>query len=499
MDKLVQLKALLNRVADIRNALALLEWDQQTYMPSGGAADRSDTLATLSDLYHEKATSAEVGQLLEDLRPLEAGLDSGSDDARLIRVARRDYEKEVKVSPEWVAEFARSTSRGFSAWQEAKNKSDFAIFQPHLEKIVALRRSYSGFFTPYAHIYDPQLDDYEPGMKTAEVQSIFNQVRPVQVHLINAIADQTTVDDSFLRKTYDVKAQWDFGVEVITRFGYDWNHGRQDKSMHPFTQGFGQGDVRITTRVEPQRVATGLFGTMHEAGHALYEQGIDQNLRRSPLGWVASMAIHESQSRMWENLVGRSLPFWRFFYPRFQEVFPAQTGGIDLMTFYRGINKIQPSLIRVEADEATYNLHIMLRLELEIALLEGSLEVKDLPAAWNQKMQEYLGVLPPNDAVGVLQDVHWSGGSFGYFPTYALGNLISAQLWEVIQKDLPDLDKQITRGEFGELLSWLRKNVHRQGARYEPQQLVKKITGSTIDPAPYLRYLQTKYTEIYHL
>jgi carboxypeptidase Taq len=499
MDKLAELKERANELMDLQAAVALMGWDQQTYMPAGGAEDRSDAMATLSNLIHVKSTAPEVGQLLEDLRPLAAGLDPDSDDARLIKACRRDYEKQVRVSSEWVSDFARSTTLAQSAWEQARRTSNFKFFQPHLEKIVTLRRDYASFFTPYTHVYDPLLDDFEPGMKTADVQAIFNTVRPVQVALIKATAAQTQVDSTFLELPYDEKAQWDFGVDVITHFGYDWLHGRQDKSMHPFTQGFGIGDVRITTRVDQKRLATALFGTMHEAGHALYELGIDRSLRRTPLAGGASMAIHESQSRLWENLVGRSLPFWKYFYPRLQQVFPAQLGGVDLARFHRGINKVSPSLIRVEADEATYNLHIMLRLEIEIALMEGSLAVQDLPEVWNQKMQEYLGVTPANDAQGVLQDIHWSGGMLGYFSTYALGNLVSAQLWEVINKDIPTLDAQMERGEFGELLAWLRQNVHRSGAKFEPQELVQKITGSKIDPQPYLRYLQAKYTEIYHL
>jgi carboxypeptidase Taq len=499
MDKIARLRTLVNEIYDIQSAAALLGWDQQTYMPPGGAEERGDQLSTLESLVHARITSPEMGQLLEDLRQEEASFDPTSVDARLIKVCRRDYEKQTKVSAEWVTEFARTTALAHTAWEEAKKKSDFVIFRPHLEKIVALRQAYSGFFKPFTHVYDPQLDDFEPGMKTAEVQEIFNQVRLVQVALIRSIVAQTAVDNSFLYKTYDEKAQWDFGVEVITRFGYDWQHGRQDKAVHPFTQGFGIGDVRITTRFEPNRVATALFGTMHEAGHALYELGFDRKLRRTSLATGASMAIHESQSRMWENLVGRSLPFWKFFYPRFQDLFSAQIGNTDLYTFYRAINKVQPSLIRVEADEATYNLHIMLRLELEIALLEGSLAVQDLPEAWNRKIQEYLGVFPQNDAQGVLQDVHWSGGMFGYFPTYALGNLVSVQFWEVIQKDIPDLETQIAHGQFADLLGWLRSNVHQYGAMYEPQELVQKITGSKINPQPYLRYLQAKYGEIYHV
>jgi carboxypeptidase Taq len=307
------------------------------------------------------------------------------------------------------------------------------------------------------------------------------------------------VDSSFLHLQYDEKKQWDFGVEVITAFGYDWKRGRQDKSPHPFTQSFGIDDVRITTRVYPNFLNTALFGTMHEAGHALYEMGVDHALARTPLASGASLGVHESQSRMWENLVGRSLPFWERFYPRLQEYFPEQLGRVDLETFYKGVNRVSPSLIRVEADEATYNLHIMLRLEIEIGMLEGTIQVKDLPEIWNARMQEYLGVTPPDDAQGVLQDIHWSSGLMGYFATYALGNLISLQLWERIQQEIPDLSDQIRRGEFSTLLGWLRKNIHRHGAKFEPQDLVQRVTGSKIDPAPYIRYLNTKFAQIYGL
>jgi len=306
------------------------------------------------------------------------------------------------------------------------------------------------------------------------------------------------VDDSFLHQPFDGKKQWDFGVEIITRFGYDWKRGRQDKAPHPFTTGFSINDVRITTRVSPDFLNPMLFGTMHECGHALYGMGVAPELERTGLEGGASLAVHESQSRLWENLVGRSFPFWQYFYPRLQETFP-QLADVPLEKFYLGINKVQPSLIRVEADEATYNLHIMLRLELEIALLEGKVLVKDLPETWNARMQETLGITPPDDAKGVLQDIHWSGGAIGYFSTYALGNLISAQLWEKINQDIPDLVGQIREGKFEALLGWLREKVHRHGSKFEPQELVEKVTGSRIDPAPYVRYLTRKYSEIYNL
>ena len=324
-------------------------------------------------------------------------------------------------------------------------------------------------------------------------------LRPQQVALIQAIAARPPIDDSVLRQDYDAQKQWDFNVAAATQIGYDWRYGRLDKAVHPFTQSIGIDDVRLTTRVLTDSIGSALFGTLHEAGHGLYERGIDPALARTPLATGASLAVHESQSRMWENLVGRSLPFWEHFYPRLQAVFPAQLGGARLEHFYRAINKVEPSLIRVEADEATYNMHIMLRLELEIAMMDGSLEVKDLPEAWNARMRDYLGITPPNDKEGVLQDVHWSSGMMGYFSTYALGNLISVQLWECINRDIPDLAQQFRKGEFSGLLEWLHSRVHRHGAKFEPQELVRRVTGSPIDPAPYMRYLQTKYGEIYGL
>lgn len=494
--KIQQLKTHLAEIADLNAASALLGWDQQVNMPPEGAEARGNQLGTLGRIAHDRETSPELGKLLDELKPYAAGLDPDSDEARLIKVAARDYEKAVRVPSDYVVEASQVQSLAYQAWVEARQKSDFSLFRPHLEKVIELAQRYITFFPPADHPYDILLDDYEPGMKTAEVQTIFNAIRPKQVELIKAIAGKPQVDDSFLHQPFDEKKQWDFGVEVITQFGYDWRCGRQDKAPHPFTQGTSIHDVRITTRVDPKFLNSMLFGTMHECGHGLYDQGHAPELERSPLSEGASLAVHESQSRLWENLVGRSLPFWQHFYPRLQATFP-QLKKVSLDKFYRGINKVQPSLVRVEADEATYNLHIMLRMEIEIALMEGTVAVKDLPEAWNTRMQDYLGVTPPNDALGVLQDVHWSSGMIGYFSTYALGNLISAQLWEKVNQDLPDLSAQIRDGKFDALLAWLREKVHRHGKKFEPQELVQKVTGSRIDPHPYLRYLNHKYGEIY--
>ncbi len=497
--KIAHLKAYINELSDILTAISFLSWDRRVNMPRGGAEGRAYLLSTLARIAHQKSTAPEIGQLLEDAAKEANRLDPDSDDARLVKIDRRAYLKRKKIPVQWVEENARVASTAQSVWEEAKTRSDFALFRPHLEKIVALKREYSSFFAPYDHIYDPFLDDYEPGMKTHEVKAVLDAVRPEQVVLIKAISHKPQVSDSFLHQAYDEQAQWDFGVDVVTRLGFDWNRGRQDKSIHPFTQALGYGDVRFTTRFDRDYPLSSLFSTMHECGHALYDQGVSKNLQRTPLAVDISMILHESQSRMWENLVGRSLPFWKFFYPHLQAKFPAQLGNVDLITFYRGINRVEPSLIRVEADEATYNLHIMLRMELEIALLTGDLEVKDLPTAWNGKIREYLGITPPDDAHGVLQDVHWSSGNFGYFPTYALGNLVSVQLWEAMQKELPHLTDEAAQGKFKDMLEWLREKIHKHGGKFEPQEMVEKVTGSGMDPQPYLRYLKRKFGEIYQI
>ncbi len=498
-QQLKELRTRLAEVFDLNQAAAVLDWDQQTYMPPGGAENRGQQLATLQRIEHDKFVQEEVGRLLDDLQPYAAQLEPDSDDARLVKVTRRQYDKKVKVPGEWVAENAVATTAAYKAWGKARAENDFAGFQPHLERIFVLARQYAEFFAPYYHAYDPLVDNNEPGMHTSDLKAIFNALRPQQVELIRQIAGRPQVDDAFLHQAYDEQVQWDLGVEIITHMGFDWQRSRQDKTLHPFTTSFGWGDVRITTRVYKDYLGASLFGTLHEAGHATYAMGSDIALDRSPLFGGASSGVHESQSRMWENLVGRSYPFWQHFYPRVQQSFPAQLGNVTLAAFYKGINKVQPSFIRVEADEATYNLHIMLRMELEMALMEGELAVADLPEAWRSRFREYCNIEPPDDTRGVLQDVHWSAGLIGYFPSYALGNLIGAQLWELINRDIPDLPDQIRRGEFAAWREWLREHVHRHGAKFEPQELVQRITAAKIDPLPYLRYLKNKFGEIYGL
>lgn len=496
-DKLNRFKELYGEVSDLGRAASVLGWDQQVNMPPGGGEARGQQLATLSKLAQEKFTSDEMGQLIEDLK--KEFSDPETDEGAMIRVASRTYDKAKRVPPEFVAEQAIAGTKGFEAWVEARRKSDFSIFQPALEKNVELVKKYVSFFPPADHPYDVLLDDFEPGMKTAEVKEIFDNLRPKQVSLLKAISEAKQVDDKFLHKKYDEKKVWEFGEKIITKFGYDFSRGRQDKAPHPFETTFSVNDVRITNRFESGNPLATLFSAMHESGHAMYEQGVNQAYERTPLESGTSLAIHESQSRMWENIVGRSLPFWEYFYPELKKAFASKLDGVTLKAFHKAINKVEPSLIRVNADEATYNMHIMLRLELEIGMVEGSIAIKDLPEIWNMKMQEYLGVTPPNDAQGVLQDIHWSYGSIGYFSTYALGNIVSAQLWERINKDIKDLDEQIRKGKFEALRSWLLENVHTYGHKYDPQDLVKKITGSKIDSSAYVRYLTEKYSGIYKL
>lgn len=495
-----QLKARLGEIHDLRRANALLGWDQQTYMPPGGSASRAEQSATLGKIAHELFTADETGRLIDAAALEVERLDPDSDEARLVGVTRRDYHKARKVPAELVAEIARVTGQAVDVWAEARAQSVWEPFAPYLEKIVDLNRRLADALGYDDKMYDALLDQFEPDMKTAEVQAVFDALKPELIELVRQIAARAdTNSDEVLHREYDEQKQWDFGLEVITRYGFDFKRGRQDKSVHPFTTSFAIGDVRITTRVDRHFLSPALFGTLHECGHALYEQGIDPAYERTPLADGTSLGMHESQSRMWENLVGRSRPFWNFFFPKLKGYFPEQLADQTAESFYRAANYVSPSLIRVEADEVTYGLHIMLRFELENDLLEGRLKIADVPEAWNAKMQEFLGITPPTTKEGALQDIHWSSGMIGYFPTYQLGNLMSVQLWEKINADIPDLTDQIACGEFAALLTWLRDNVHRPGRKYTSGELLQRITGGGLNAAPYLKYLKAKYADVYGL
>ncbi len=492
-----KLKALIGEARDISSAAAVLSWDQETYMPPGGAEGRASQISTLSSLAHKKLTSKSIGRLLSKLEPQLSGADPDSFEARLVKRARRDYERQVKVPSRLVAETSKACSLGQVAWAKAREASDFSLFLPRLERIIALRREYAELFAPYENIYDPLLEDFEPGMKTSEVAEIFAKLRPELVSLVKSVAGRPQPDSSFLDGDFDQQRQLDFTVEVMTKMGFDWSRGRQDKSAHPFTTSFGRDDVRVTTRIVKGAPLSSLFSSVHECGHALYEQGFGSALARTPLADGASLGVHESQSRLWENMVARSFEFWSFFLPRFKELFPSALSGVGLDAFFKAVNKATPSLIRVESDETTYNLHIMLRFELERRLMEGSLAAKDLPGAWNAGMLDYLGVKPETDAEGVLQDVHWSMGAIGYFPTYSLGNLMSAQLWEAVNAEIPSLKADISQGRLEGLLSWLRAKVHVHGAMFEPQELMLKATGAKLGHEAFLRHLKAKLSASY--
>ncbi len=498
--KFVELKTRLAEIADLNKAAGLLGWDQRVMMPQRGGSVRAEVLATLGKIAHEKFTSDEMGRLLEDLRPYEASLPYESDEASLIRVTRNDYLKNVRVPALLRAEMARAGSQANAVWVEARKKADFSIFLPALERNIDLKHKYIECFDDADNVYDILLDDYERGMTTAEVTYLFEMLKRDLVPLIAAIAEHgRAVDDSILHGHFPVEKQKAFNYEILRHFGFGEESWRLDPTVHPFASSIAQNDIRITTRYSENFIGMALFGSMHECGHGLYENGVSPSLERTPLSRGVSLGMHESQSRMWENLVGRSRAFWAYFYPRLQSAFPEHFGRIALDSFYRAINKVQPSLIRVEADEATYNLHIILRFELEQEIINGKLALHDLPEAWNTRMREYLGVTVPNDGVGVLQDIHWSGGMFGYFPTYSLGNIISAQIWEKVNKEIPDLSVQFVHGEFQPLREWLREHLHRHGRKFTPRETLKLVVGEPINVSPYVRYLKTKFTEIYGL
>lgn len=488
----------LTTISDLRAAAGYLQWDQETLMPPGGAATRAAVLATLSRMAHEAFVSAETGRLLEAAERAAQGLDPDSDGAALTRMTRRDYDRLTKLPAEFVAERSREASLSTQAWRAARQANDFPAFRPSLVKMIDFARRTADYLGFPEHPYDALLDLFEPDMKAREVDGLFARLREVTVPFVRAIAARgPVVDEGILRQDYPEEGQRAFALPIAAAFGYDLTRGRLDVSAHPFASGFNVDDVRITTRYDRHYLPTAIFSIFHEAGHAMYEQGVSPTLNRTPIAHGASLGLHESQSRMWENLVGRSRPFWEHYYPALQAQFPQQLRGVTVDTFYPAVNIVQPSLIRTEADEVTYNLHIMLRFELEKALLDGSQRADDLPDAWNGKMQDYLGVTPPSDADGVLQDIHWSQGGIGYFPTYSLGNIISVQLFEAAQQVHPNLPGDFGRGDFSRLLGWLREHVHRHGRKFLPREILRRATGGELSAEPYLRYLQTKFGKIY--
>jgi carboxypeptidase Taq len=505
-NKLEKLKSRLARVADLVAASLILEWDQETYMPSGGVEARADQISTLHGLAHNYFVDKEIGALLEDL---SNGLDSHdyfSDEASIIRVAMREYEKLVKVPTILVEEINKTKSLSMHAWQESRRENNFATFQPWLEKTVVLQQTFAACFKPTENLYDALIDYYEPGITYDQISVIFNELKPRIVELVKAITEHTSaVDDSFLHKDYPPDVQMAFGKSVAEHLGFSFKRGRMDLSTHPFSIAPARDDSRITTRIVEDYLPKALMSIMHETGHSLYEMGISPSLYRiglggeARLGEGASMSVHESQARFYENVIGRSRPFWKYFFPKIQQAFPEQLNGVGMETFYRAINKSEPSLIRVKADEVTYGLHIILRFELENDLINGHVQVKDLPDIWNDRMELYLGIRPPDDSLGVMQDIQWSAGLFGYFPDYLLGSILAVQWWEKMIGDHPEIPSEIETGEFGTILTWLGGHVHQHGKKFTLNELTERALGSPLNWEPYLAYLKTKYGEIYEL
>jgi len=490
--------SLKNRLADVNAlhaAVGIMEWDQQTYMPKGGAAARSEHVGILSRLAHEAFVADETRKLLEESAK---DAEPGSIEEALIRVTKRDLDLATKIPAALVEEKSKLSGQAFEVWVDARTEANFQKFLPYLEKMFDIARREAEFLGYTDHIYDALLDQYEEGATAKDCREMFDTLKAPLVGLVQEINDRgVKTSDSLLYGNWDEDLQRRFTEMMIKAIGFDLERGRQDTAHHPFCTGWSVGDVRLTTRYKPF-IGSAIFGSLHEAGHGMYEQGSPADWDRTPLAGGVSLGIHESQSRLWENIVGRSRPFWRRFLPDLQAVFP-QMGGMSLENFYFAINQVEPSLIRVEADEVTYNLHVMLRFEIECDALTGKLAIKDLPEAWNAKMTEYLGVTPPSDREGCLQDVHWSGGSIGYFPTYTMGNLLSYQIWNSLKRDVEDTDELMETGVFEPILGWLQEKIYSQGRRYTPKELVKRVTGKPMGAEDYLEGLLAKYREVYAL
>ena len=493
-----ELREKLGRIHDLSRAASLLAWDERTMMPAAGAEARAEQLATLARVRHEMFTAEEIGTLLERARGDlgdEIERHGESIEADLVRVTSRDWEKARRVPAELRAEIARTTAIAEHVWLEAKAESDFGKLLPHLEENVELCRRYAECyegFPGFSHPYDPLLDEFEPEMTTEEMRRVLAELRDGLVPIVRAATENGAPPPDVFRGEFDPEAQRDLVRELISALPFPAGSWRLDPTEHPFAISIGRGDIRLTTRYDEANLGMAMFSALHEAGHGLYEMGVDPDLTRTPLAKPRSLGLHESQSRLWENWVGRSRPYLEWALPRLRRHFPGRFDQMDGEALDRAANRVERSLIRIEADEVTYNLHILIRFELELEIFDGDLEVADLPAAWNQRYRDYLGLEVPDDATGVLQDVHWSGGSFGYFPTYSLGNVIAGQLWAAASADLPDLDERIGAGDLDSLGEWLRDRVHRHGRRLSPSEILDRAGCGGLSVEPLLEHLRAK-------
>ncbi len=485
---LAELKQRLAEITDLARVGSLLAWDLEVYMPPTGADARGTQLSTLTSLIHRQATDDRVGELLDELEPYAASLPYDADDACLVRVARRRFEKLRRIPTELAAEFTKAQADGYTAWVPAREENDFAAFRPALERLVDVKLRMVECFAPYDDAYDVLMDDFEEGLRSEDVTRIFETLQPELTALVDEYAGEL---DEVLRGPFPVDRQDALSREVATAFGVDWGSFRLDLAVHPFATSPSLTDIRLTTRYDEGDLNS-LFTAMHETGHGLYEFGSSPSLDRTPLCGCSSSILHESQSRLWENVVGRSLPFWRWFYPRVQEAFPERLGAVPLERFHRAINQPMRSFIRVDADETSYGLHVILRYELERRLVAGTLAVADLPEAWNARFEELLGLEVPEDRLGVLQDSHWSTGYFGYFPTYLLGTVLSVQIWQCAVEAVPDVEEKMERGDLADLHAWLRESLYALGNKFPPEETIARVVGGPLEPGPYLAYLRDK-------
>lgn len=484
----------MQQIADVKYASAVLQWDQETYLPSKGNAIRGQQIATLNEIAHQKFATEKTGALLNELI---AANDLSDAQNKNVQLSLYDYKRANKFTSDFVRTMTETVNKSFHAWMQARKENSFAAFQQPLDELIQLKKQEADILGYANHPYDALMNDYDKGLTVSITDKIFAELKPQLSNLLNEIANKTQLDDSFLHQHFDRDSQWKFGMEILKRLNFDFEAGRQDISEHPFTTNFNNADVRITTRIDENDFNNMTWSCLHEAGHALYEQGLPGEEYGLPLSEYCSLSIHESQSRLWENNVGRAFPFWQHNFSLLQTFFKRQLGSVNIDQFYKAINKVTPSLIRTEADELTYHFHVMIRYEIEKMLIDGSISTKDIPAYWNEHYEKYLGIKVPDDKRGCLQDVHWSHGSFGYFATYSLGSLYAAQLYAAITGENASIEKEIAAGNNKNLLQWLNKNIHRHARYYTSEELCRKATGETLNSTHFIRYATKKYTAIY--
>ncbi|NVM17056.1 MAG: carboxypeptidase M32 [Candidatus Lokiarchaeota archaeon] len=497
MNAIEELKKEFIEITRLNHISSLLGWDEQVNLPKGSRAARAEQNALMSKIVHERLISDKIGNLIKEAEKLT---DLNLVDNATLREAKRNYEQEVRLPTELVEEISKTASLGNIKWVEARKKNDFSIFEPLLEKMIGLQIQVAEKLDTHPDPYSTLIDLYEPGATYGWISNIFDKSKQNLNRIIKKLEDSSDKPDfSILTQKWDENKQWDFSIEIIKGLNYDFNKGRQDKSVHPFTTSLSSSDTRFTTRIDENFFSTCIFGSIHECGHALYEMGFMEEIHDSVLAEGCSMGIHESQSRMWENMVGRSMEFWKYWYPKLKGSFPNNLKDKSIEDFYRSVNTVQPSLIRIEADEVTYGMHVILRFELERDIIEGNVQVSELPDLWNEKMENLLGITPPTNSDGVLQDIHWSWGSFGYFPTYFLGNLYGAQFYKTALEQHPTLPKEYEEGNFSNLLAFLRENIHQYGKIYQARDLIKRVSGEDLNPDYFIEYLEKKYYPIYNI